>query len=99
MKLERQKKLKERVEEAYALFEHCELCPRKCGVNRRKGEKGFCQAPFRAVVFSAHPHFGEEKSLVGDGDRERFSFPIAIFAASSARTGRSARREEAGEKR
>ena len=67
MKLERQHKLKERVEEAYAILENCELCPRKCGVNRRKGEKGFCQAPFQAVVFSAHPHFGEEKPLVGIG--------------------------------
>jgi putative pyruvate formate lyase activating enzyme len=67
MRLERRHKFKERVEEAYALLERCELCPRKCGVNRRKGEKGFCQAPSRAVVFSAHPHFGEEKSLVGDG--------------------------------
>jgi len=66
LKLERQRKFKERVDQAYALMENCELCPRKCGVNRRKGEKGFCQAPFQAVVFSAHPHFGEEKSLVGD---------------------------------
>ena len=67
LKLERQKKFKERVDLAYALLENCELCPRKCGVNRRKGEKGFCQAPFQAVVFSAHPHFGEERSLVGEG--------------------------------
>jgi putative pyruvate formate lyase activating enzyme len=67
LKLERQKKFKERVDQAYALLENCELCPRKCGVNRRKGEKGFCQAPFQAVVFSAHPHFGEERSLVGEG--------------------------------
>ena len=67
MKLERQRKFKERVDQAYAIMENCELCPRKCGVNRREGEKGFCQAPFQAVVFSAHPHFGEERPLVGDG--------------------------------
>ncbi len=67
MKLERQGKLQERVEKAYAILENCELCPRKCGVNRAKDEKGFCQAPAKAVVFSAHPHFGEEKSLVGVG--------------------------------
>jgi putative pyruvate formate lyase activating enzyme len=65
MKLERQNKFQERVEKACAILENCELCPRKCGVNRKKGEKGFCQAPAKAVVFSAHPHFGEEKSLVG----------------------------------
>jgi len=64
-KLEKEGKLTQRVEQAYALFEHCELCPRRCGVNRKKGEKGFCRAPLKAVVFSAHPHFGEEMSLVG----------------------------------
>ncbi len=64
-KLEREGKLTQRVKQAYALFEHCELCPRRCGVNRKKGEKGFCRAPLKAVVFSAHPHFGEEMSLVG----------------------------------
>ena len=31
-----------------------------------KGEKGFCRAPLKPVIFSAHPHFGEEKSIVGD---------------------------------
>ncbi len=58
-------KLDLKVEEAYALFENCRLCPRQCGVNRLKGEKGFCRAPARPVIFSAHPHFGEELSLVG----------------------------------
>ncbi len=64
-KLEKEGKLAQRVEQAYALFENCHLCPRQCGVNRKKGEKGFCRAPLKAVVFSAHPHFGEEISLVG----------------------------------
>lgn len=64
-RLEREGKFKGRIEEAYAIFERCQLCPRKCGANRLKGEKGFCRAPARAVVFSAHPHFGEERSIVG----------------------------------
>jgi putative pyruvate formate lyase activating enzyme len=64
-KLEREGKLAERVKAAYAIFENCQLCPRRCGVNRRKGEKGFCRAPVKPVIFSAHPHFGEEMSLVG----------------------------------
>ncbi|KPL03057.1 MAG: radical SAM protein [candidate division Zixibacteria bacterium SM1_73] len=64
-KLEKEGKLAQRVKQAYALFENCQLCPRRCGVNRKKGEKGFCQAPLKVVVFSAHPHFGEEISLVG----------------------------------
>lgn len=64
-KLEREGKLAQRVEQAYAQFEKCQLCPRMCGVNRRKGEKGICRAPLKPVVFSHHPHFGEEKSVVG----------------------------------
>lgn len=58
---------KKRVEEAYDIFGACELCPRQCGIDRTKGERGFCRAPSRVMVFSAHPHFGEEISLVGRG--------------------------------
>jgi putative pyruvate formate lyase activating enzyme len=64
-KLENEGQLIWRVEEAYSIFESCECCPRQCGVNRLKGERGFCRAPSRPVVFSAHPHFGEEIPLVG----------------------------------
>jgi putative pyruvate formate lyase activating enzyme len=64
-KLEEKGKLAERVEEAYATFEECRLCPRECGVNRLDGEKGFCRAPLKAMVHTAQPHFGEEISLVG----------------------------------
>ncbi len=59
--------LGQRVEQAYAVFEECRLCPRQCGVNRLEGEKGFCRATARPVIYSAHPHFGEEVSLVGSG--------------------------------
>jgi putative pyruvate formate lyase activating enzyme len=64
-KLEKEGLFAARVEQAYAVFDHCELCPRRCGVNRTKGERGFCRAPARPVVFSAQPHFGEEIPLVG----------------------------------
>ena len=64
-RLEDQGRLAERVEEACRLFEQCALCPRKCGVNRLRGGRGFCRAPEQAVVFSHQPHFGEEVPLVG----------------------------------
>jgi putative pyruvate formate lyase activating enzyme len=64
-KLEKENKFAQRVNQAYAIFENCQLCPRKCGVNRQKSEKGFCRAPLKPVVFSYHPHFGEEMPLVG----------------------------------
>jgi putative pyruvate formate lyase activating enzyme len=55
-----------RVEEAYSRYASCDLCPRKCGVNRLKGEIGFCQSPLTPVIYSAQPHFGEETPLVGN---------------------------------
>ena len=64
-KLEAKGKLAERVEQAYRILEKCELCPNRCGVNRRKGQKGICRAPEKAMVYSHHPHFGEELPLVG----------------------------------
>jgi putative pyruvate formate lyase activating enzyme len=66
-KLEQKGKLAERVEQAFEILRACELCPRKCGVNRLEGERGYCRAPRKVTVYSAHPHFGEEVSLVGSG--------------------------------
>lgn len=65
-KLEREGKFARRVEKAYSIFEECRLCPRECGVNRLDGEKGFCEAPQKVMVYVAQPHFGEEISLVGE---------------------------------
>jgi putative pyruvate formate lyase activating enzyme len=64
--LEVEGKLAQRIEQAYSIFENCELCPRQCGVNRQKGEKGVCRAPVNPMIYSAHPHFGEEICLVGE---------------------------------
>ncbi len=66
-RLEAAGKLAERIDEAYAIFENCLLCPRRCGVNRFKGELGFCRAPAEAMVYSVQPHYGEELPLVGGG--------------------------------
>ncbi|MBI5583825.1 MAG: radical SAM protein [Deltaproteobacteria bacterium] len=53
------------LEQAEALFKECTLCPRKCGVDRAGGEKGFCRAGGLPEISSYGPHFGEEKPLVG----------------------------------
>lgn len=65
LRLERKGELAERARELYAIYNSCRLCPRQCGANRLKGEKGVCGATSRLKVSSAHPHFGEEKPLVG----------------------------------
>jgi len=59
--------LKRRGEALWAMMESCELCPRMCGVNKLKGERGFCGANSRLEIASFHPHFGEERPLVGKG--------------------------------
>ncbi len=60
--------LKIRGEKLWQLMEKCSLCPRECGVNRLKGETGFCGAPgTRLFISSYFAHFGEERPLVGKG--------------------------------
>ncbi len=54
-----------RVELLFEILENCELCPRKCGVNRLKDELGYCKMGKELVVSSFGPHFGEESKLVG----------------------------------
>ena len=49
------------------IYGACRLCPRACGVNRLRGEKGVCRGSSRAKISSAHAHFGEERPLVGRG--------------------------------
>jgi len=68
LQLHRTGELKIRAKELYVTMESCELCPRRCGVNRLDGDSGFCSTPGATLVLSAaQPHFGEEKPLVGNG--------------------------------
>ncbi len=57
--------LAQRIDAAHERLRNCDLCPRRCGVNRLAGELGFCQTADRAWVASFSPHFGEEAPLVG----------------------------------
>ena len=68
LKLHKTGELKERAKKLWAIMERCRLCPRRCGVNRLEGMRGFCGAPGATLVVSSfHPHFGEERPLVGNG--------------------------------
>ncbi|MFC1925577.1 radical SAM protein [Chloroflexota bacterium] len=55
-----------RIERAREFLEDCQLCPRRCHVNRLAGKVGECGAGARASVSSYGPHFGEEAPLVGN---------------------------------
>lgn len=47
------------------LLKCCTLCPRKCGVNRLAGEKGFCRCSDKVKIARADLHMWEEPCLSG----------------------------------
>ena len=55
----------EKVEKLKAMLERCELCPRKCLVDRTAGERGFCGLGADIVMDCAIVHHGEEPPLSG----------------------------------
>ena len=66
MKLHKSGELKKTGEELWSMMERCILCPRLCKKNRLAGEKGICEATSQLEISSFHPHFGEERPLVGN---------------------------------
>jgi putative pyruvate formate lyase activating enzyme len=67
VELYRTGELKKRIEKLYNILSSCSLCPRECGVDRTKGESGYCRSGMNLLVSSIGPHFGEEPELVGRG--------------------------------
>ena len=58
--------LLKKIQQSSALLTACTLCPRRCKVDRTRGERGVCTTGEKAVVSSFSAHFGEEPQLVGD---------------------------------
>ena len=48
-------------------YEHCDLCPRMCYVNRTAGQTGYCGAPATAMVAKTMIHQWEEPALAPNG--------------------------------
>ena len=48
-------------------YVNCELCPRRCYVNREAGKAGYCGGPAGAVVAKTMIHKWEEPALAGNG--------------------------------
>ncbi|MBU0515801.1 MAG: radical SAM protein [Proteobacteria bacterium] len=65
LRLHRRGELRQRATKLWAMMASCRLCPRECGVNRLAGQAGFCRATAQLMLSAAHPHFGEERCLVG----------------------------------
>ena len=47
-------------------YEACELCPRRCGVNRLRGERGVCRMGAKLMAARAALHYWEEPCLSGE---------------------------------
>lgn len=47
-------------------YEHCTLCPRRCGVDRTCGQRGFCGMPDHILAARAAAHYWEEPVISGD---------------------------------
>ncbi len=48
-------------------YTSCELCPRRCRVDRSRGQRGFCGCPDTALVAKYMIHQWEEPALAGSG--------------------------------
>ncbi|NLM01045.1 MAG: radical SAM protein [Treponema sp.] len=48
-------------------YERCNLCPRKCLVNRLNGQIGFCKETAELKIACAMKHFGEEPPVTAIG--------------------------------
>jgi len=67
LQLHQSGELKRRGQELWEVMRECHLCPRECKKNRFKGIKGDCKSDHRLKISAFHPHFGEERPLVGAG--------------------------------
>ncbi len=67
LNLHQRGELKRRAQHLWDVMKRCELCPRRCGANRLKGERGFCGSASELEISAYHPHYGEERPLVGRG--------------------------------
>lgn len=74
--------LERRAQIAKKLLASCQVCPRKCRINRLKGEKGFCQMGANPVIASSGPHFGEERPLVGSNGSGTIFFTSCNLACA-----------------
>ncbi|MCL2093855.1 MAG: radical SAM protein [Treponema sp.] len=74
-----QGELERREEQLWEKMEHCDLCPRNCGVNRLAGEKGFCSSDDTFKVATHGPHWAEELVISGRGGTGTIFFSDCNF--------------------
>ena len=60
-------KLKKIADALYLSLSSCQICPRRCRVNRLDSKVGFCKTAALPKIFSFMPHHGEEPPISGAG--------------------------------
>lgn len=63
--LYRSGELKKRVQRLETRLASCDICPRKCGVNRLDNERGYCHSGYFPIVSAVCAHHGEEPAISG----------------------------------
>lgn len=56
-----------KIEIANHILESCHFCTRRCGINRKEGELGYCKCGTQITVSTMFEHMGEEPELVPSG--------------------------------
>ena len=57
--------LPDKVSELKKILQDCTLCPRRCHVDRTRGQQGYCRLPASVMLDCAQAHHGEEPPLSG----------------------------------
>lgn len=63
-------------------YQHCTLCPRRCGVDRTAGRAGFCGMPAQVHAARAAAHYWEEPAISGS-----FGSGTVFFTGCTLRCG------------
>lgn len=61
--LKNKSKINQKIKKSKEILKNCQLCERKCGVNRLENEKGYCRV-LRPKISSRFIHMGEEKEII-----------------------------------
>ncbi|MBN1798674.1 MAG: radical SAM protein [Spirochaetales bacterium] len=73
----------EKEQELSSLYASCALCPRACGVNRLKGQTGFCRQGRQIKLAYSCLHKGEEPPLCGAAGSGTLFFSGCTLKCSS----------------
>jgi len=66
LNLHKNHQLKDRSEKLLNMLSSCEICPRKCGVNRLENKNSYCKSGRYAIISSYGVHNGEEPPISGN---------------------------------